>query len=67
MTATPSRQPPQTDPLLSPQTDYLLPLHRPHHCYCATNTTMVVPFADVVRKTLREKTSLFNQSIAAAV
>ena len=42
-------------------------LHRPHHIANA-NTTMVVPFADVVRKTLREKTGLFDQGqVATAV
>ena len=48
---------------LSP-TDYVL-FQRPHNC--ETNTTMVVPFADVVRRTLQEKTQLFVRSVSAAV
>jgi UDP-GlcNAc:undecaprenyl-phosphate GlcNAc-1-phosphate transferase len=48
---------------LSP-TDYVL-FQRPHNC--DVNTTMVVPFADVVRKTLQERTLLFSRSVSAAV
>ena len=41
-------------------------LHRPHHIANA-NTTMVVPFADVVRKTLQDKTTMLDEGVAAAV